>query len=330
MANGSLQQHKALVWEFWETLNASQADKVAEVVQAYVHPNIIWYGPHPINDLHGASALIAAFWQPLRAALPDLKRTTKILIGGHGHWVAEVGYFRGTFVNDWLGIPATGRELTIRFGEFSAVHAGKIVLSYMLPDILDVIRQAGLQLVAPSLGKEGLVQGPLTGDGVFFTPQNEAEGAKTLALAKTMCAALNTPSLGSFWDTERMLWYGPSGIGTTRGFDAFIDQHQDPFNHAFPSYGSNHMGIHAAEVGEGNYAAWVGWPSIRATQVGEYLGCPPSGRQVEWRLMDFYRREGELIIENWVPIDMIHVFLTMGFDVMEQLHKARLARGDTA
>lgn len=324
MANGSIQHNKALVWELWEKLNASRPDEVADVVRAYVHPDITWHGPHPINDLDGADALIQSFWQPLREAFPDLKRTSQILIGGHAHWVAEIGYFRGTFARDWLGIPATGQPIDIRFGEFSAVYDGKIVLSYMLPDILDVIRQAGFQLVSPSLGQEGIVQGPITGDGVFFTPHDDGEGAKTLALAKTMCGALNTRELGTFWNTETMLWYGPSGIGTTRGLAAFVDRHQDRFNHAFPDYGSIHMGVHSAELGEGNYAAWVGWPSIRAIQVGEYLGRPPSGKNIEWRLMDFYRREGDLIIENWVPIDMLYIFLQMGVDVMGELRKARL------
>lgn len=318
-----VQQNKKRVRQFWEQLNACQPDEISSVVRAHVHSNIIWHGPHPINDLIGADALIERFWQPLRQSFPDLKRTSEILIGGHRHWVAEIGHFRGTFTHDWLGIPATGREITLRFGEFNTVYDGKIVLSYALPDILDVIRQVGFQLLPPSLGQEGLGQGPMTGDGMFFDRRDDAEGAKTLALAKTMCDALNTPACAAYWDTDTMMWYGPSGIGTTRGMDGFVNQHQDPFRHAFPAYGTNHSGIHSAEVGEGNYAAWVGWPSIRAIQVGEYLGQPPSGKVVEWRLMDFYRREGELIIENWVPVDMLHLLKSMGIDLLDQLRTMR-------
>jgi predicted ester cyclase len=323
MSIQSIQHNKKLVWQFWEALNVSAPGDMGDVIRAHVHPDITWHGPHPINDLVGADALVDGFWKPLRHAFPDLQRTSEILIGGHRHWVAEIGCFRGTFERDWLGIPATGREVVIRFGEFNAIYNGKIVLTYTLPDILDVIRQTGVQLVPPSLGAEGQVRGPLTGDGVFFDPRDDAESTKTLALAKTMCGALNTPALGQYWNTETMRWYGPSGIGTTYGLDGFVNLHEDPFNHAFPLYGSNHMGIHSAEMGEGNYAAWVGWPSIRAIQVGEYLGCPPSGRVAEWRLMDFYRREGELVIENWVPVDMLHLFLSMGVDIMGKLRKAR-------
>ena len=59
--------------------------------------------------------------------------------------------------------------------------------------------------------------------------------------------------------------------------------------------------------------------SIRAIHAGEYLGIPPTGKVVDVRLMDFYRREGDLIIENWVPIDMIHLLLQIGFDVFGEL-----------
>jgi hypothetical protein len=116
-----------------------------------------------------------------------------------------------------------------------------------------------------------------------------------------------------------MAWYGPSGIGTSRAFRAYEDNHQIPFRHAFPVYGRAFVGVHVAEVSDGNYAGWVGWPSIRATHSGEYLGLPPTGEVVDIRVMDFYRREGGLIIENWVPIDMIHLLLQMGLDVFAEL-----------
>jgi predicted ester cyclase len=327
MSNEMIQKNKAIVWEYWQKLNGADARSVGQVVRAYTDEGALLHLPHPINLLSGAQAQIEGFWQPLLNAFPGLKRRCDIFIGGHVHWVGAIGYFDGIFSHDWLGIPPTGEMLHIRFGEFSAVHNGKIVLTYLLIDILDVIRQAGFQLVPPSLGEEILVPGPMTGDGLIFTPQDEAEGAKTLAMAKTMCRALNTPKCAEFWDTERMAWYGPSGIGASYGYKAFEDNHQNPFDHAFPGYGAERMGLHIAEVGEGNYAGWVGWPSIRAYMSGAYLGFPPNGKMIEWRLMDFYRREGDLIIENWVPIDMGYVFLQLGLDVFAELRQQVAGRG---
>ena len=321
MSSNEIQENKQRVWEFWQALNQSGADGVADVVRSYVHEVISWHGPHPINDLEGVEALVTGFWEPLLRAFPDLQRTVEIFIGGHRHWVGAVGYFSGTFAEDWLGIPATGGEITIRFGEMSAVYGGKVGLTYIIPDVLDVIRQAGYQVVAPSLGREGMVTGPMTGDGVLMTPQDDAEGAKTLALAKTMCGELNTPRCEPYWDVDGMRWYGPSGIGTSVGYKEFEEFHQNRFDEVFPSYGCQFAGQHVAEVGEGNYAGWVGWPSIRTYHSGEYLGVPPTGKLVEWRLMDFYRREGDLIVENWVPVDMAHLFRTMGVDIFEELKR---------
>jgi hypothetical protein len=116
-----------------------------------------------------------------------------------------------------------------------------------------------------------------------------------------------------------MIWYGPSGIGTLRTLAGFENGHETPYRHALPTYARIFQGVHAAEVDDGNYAAWVGWPSIRGIHSGEYLGIPPTGNVVDVRLMDFYRREGELIVENWVPIDMVHMLLQMDFDVFAEL-----------
>ena len=324
LISAELQANKQLVWDYWQALNASAAEDMATVTRQYVAEGVAWHGPHPINDLDGVEAVIRDFWIPLRTAVPDLRRTCEIFIGGHAHWVGAIGYFSGTFAQDWLGIPATGREVKIRFGEFSAVWGGQIVATYIIPDVLDVIRQAGYQVVAPSLGHEGIIEGPATGDGVLLEPGDADEGAKTLHTAKVMCEDSTQPT---WWHADRMRWYGPSGIGTSCGMDEYRAFHARPFDHGLPEYGLIYAGKHIADIGEGMYAGWVGWPSIRTHLGGEYLGCPPNGNVVEWRLMDFYRREGELIIENWIPVDMLHLFKTMGVDVLARLQQQIAARG---
>jgi hypothetical protein len=37
------------------------------------------------------------------------------------------------------------------------------------------------------------------------------------------------------------------------------------------------------------------------------------------RVMDFWRREGDLLVENWVFIDMVDLFLQLGVDLFERL-----------
>jgi predicted ester cyclase len=204
------------------------------------------------------------------------------------------------------------------------VKDGKITKTYTILDLLDVMRQAGLQLVPNSLGEEGLVPGPMTQDGVLLVPQDEGEGQRTLDLATTMCAALaadydgvdiKSIRLERFWDSERMMWYGPSGIGTTRALKGFQDNHQRPWKQAFPDSAVRSDLI--AELGEGNYAAWTG--RMLVSHNGMYLGCPPTGNPIKIRVMDWWRREGDLLVENWVLIDMIHLGLQLGLDVLGTL-----------
>ena len=36
----------------------------------------------------------------------------------------------------------------------------------------------------------------------------------------------------NFWH-DKMIWYGPSGIGTARSLEGFVDNHQLPFRKTF-------------------------------------------------------------------------------------------------
>jgi len=58
---------------------------------------------------------------------------------------------------------------------------------------------------------------------------------------------------------------------------------------------------------------------VKATHTGEYLGCPPTGNQVEINGLDYWKREGEQYVENWVFVDMIHLFRQLEFDLFERL-----------
>jgi predicted ester cyclase len=129
----------------------------------------------------------------------------------------------------------------------------------------------------------------------------------------------NLESMGMerYWDPHKMVWYGPTGIGTTYGLEGFQKYHQQPFLRAFPDRKGGH---HVARLAEGLYAATTGWPSVLATHRGEYLGTPASERRVQMRVMDWWRREGELLTENWVFIDLPHLFLQFGVDLLKPLH----------
>jgi len=297
------------------------------------HPDAEWRGSHPMNEMRGLAAMEAKVWAPLLHAFPDLERRDVIVLGGHSHgndMVATVGHYCGTFRHDWLTIPATGRPIYLRYGEVHVVKDGRITQSTVLIDVLDVIRQAGFWPVAPSLGTEEQWPGPLTADGLVFRETDPAESAasiaQTLAMHKTLGdyddhakagrdGLLNMPQK-EHWH-PRMMWYGPCGIGTTRGLQGFVDYHQLPFRIAFPN---RRGGNHYIRIGDGSYSATGGWPSVHAKHSGGgFMGVSPTGRDVSMRVMDFYLHHEGLIRENWVPIDIINLLLQMDIDVFERL-----------
>jgi predicted ester cyclase len=289
---------------------------------------------HPINELRGIEAGLQQLWLPLRKALPDMERRELIVTGGRyrdGSWIACMGHYLGNFAHDLLGIPATRGVVHLRFCEGHELHQGRIVTSYIFLDFLDLMRQAGYWPIAPSLGSEIRWLPPRTLDGLILTPQDEARSRRTIETVLQMHAALGfysgaPPAREVLDEMEQVnhwhkdfMWYGPAGIGTTRGFPGYEDYHQIPFLVAFPDRGGSASG-HFIRIGDGDYAVTGGWGYLRATHTGgELFGLPPTGKRVKMRVMDFYRCDDETIVENWIPIDVPHLLLQMGVDVFGRM-----------
>lgn len=326
MDNHIIQQNKKIVWKYWQDINNRQSPEIEDLVRNAVGADINWNGPHPFNHLDGVEALIEGFWQPLLQSFPDIKKAPYILLGGRfadHDWISATGNFTGTFIEPWLGIPATGKQVNIRFGEFCKMGAGKIIEIYIIFDILDLMRQAGIQILPPSFGIEDLIPGPRTGDGVLLTEQDERTALRSLKLVDDMLnglmrydgVSLDSMEMLNYWRPE-MHWYGPSGIGTSKNMADYEQNHAAPFLHAFPD---RRVGDHKAHLAEGNYVATTGWPSVLATHSGDYLGCPATGKNIGMRVMDWWRCDGDYIVENWVFIDLIDLFLQFEIDLFEKM-----------
>jgi predicted ester cyclase len=304
---------------------------------AIYHSGAKWWGSHPWNERQGHTA-IAGVWADLRRALPDLERRDLIFVGGQSlpdprvdpaltgrSLIATMGHYQGTFVADLCGIPATGGVVHLRFAEVHLMVDGHIAHSYCLWDLLDLMRQAGCWPIAPSLGAEGMWPGPATQDGLRLGPAVDETAAFDIVMAMhAALGAFDGKSVHSvpqapYWHPDFM-WYGPSGVGTTRGLSGFQAHHQIPFLKGFPDRrGAGHY----VRLADGPYVVTGGWPSVTGTHLGEWLGLPGTGRPVAMRVMDFYRLDGALIRENWIPIDIIDILRQMGFDVLARLAHLR-------
>lgn len=326
------QQAKALVWEYWRRMDGGGD---AEQFFQIVHPDAAWHGFLPLRRLTGSTSIWSRFWRPLLAAIPDLSRRPYFFIGGQfesSEWTCGTGDFIGTFANDWrlesVVIPASGCSVHFRFGEFCKVEDGKIVEIRMLVDLPDLARQAGIELLPASYGRDIWAPGPLAGDGIRLGSEPEVETSKTLGLVEAMIfGGLNSydglsqesQGLERYWHPH-MVWHGPVGIGSAYGLDEFKRNAQGPIVRAFPDRrGPGHQ----ARIAEGRFAASTGWPSLVGTHTSEFMGWPPTGERIGWNIMDFWKREGDLLLENWNLIDLIGAGQASGVDLLAKLPQER-------
>lgn len=319
---------KQAVREFWETLLRERDPDVA------LCPDLRLRAFHPVNEVHGPDAVARDFIAPLRRAFPDLLRRPYINIAGQQRdstWVATTGDFIGSFMNDWLGIQARGGSVHLRFGEFCRVADGRVCEIMLLLDLVSLLRQCGRQPLPPESGDTLWIPGPRAGDGLRQTNADPGDSARSLDLVLAMIDALNDydgetlASMGMtrFW-TEDMRWYGPAGIGSTVALAGFEEHHQIPFLRAFPDrVGGTEDTVWIAE---GPYVACAGFPVLHMRHLGPYLGHPATDRQVTMRGIDWWRREGGRLAENWVFVDLPHFFDQLGVDLrfQDQNNRQRL------
>ena len=349
--------------DVWKLLQQLQGPGMANALKAACTPDAQWTVSHPFNELAGPQAVSEQVYGPLQAAFPDLERRSDIFIGGawagtpdmgpganpvgggQGFWCSTTGHYLGTFKQPWLGIPATGEPAALRFGEFYRWHpvdekrperGGRIVEARVLLDVVDLARQAGLRVLPPSSGLELLVPGPRLDamhpdnpSGLLLGATDPAQGQASMQCVMDMIAGLfsfdgqdlNSMGMERFWH-RNMMWYGPCGIGSSRGVGGFQRHHQRPFLHAFPD---RRGAGHRSRIAEGPFVASTGWPSVLATHAGSYLGLPASGVPIKMRVMDWWRRDGNLLAENWVLIDLPHLMLQMGVDLLAPLKNGKHA-----
>lgn len=298
-------------------------------------PDAAFHLCHPLGDLTGPEAAHAHAFAPLIAAIPDLERRDWIVIAGEDQdgalWLGAGGHYMGTFARPWLDIPATGHLVAMRYHEFYRLEGGLVVEMQAIWDIPEVMMQARAWPMAPSLGREMVVPGPMTQDGLTV----QGSGAATVALVLDMLTAMKrhpleggpeAMELPRYWH-PRMNWYGPTGIGTARGIAGFRNWHQIPFLAAMPDRGQYPGQTKGHFFGQGAYAAVTGWPNMRQTLSGAgWLGLPPTGQPITMRSLDFWRVEGKLVRENWVLVDLLDVFAQLRLDPLARMREFNKAR----
>ncbi|MEM7220667.1 MAG: nuclear transport factor 2 family protein [Pseudomonadota bacterium] len=142
-ARSKEQANKQLVDDMYGGLNQN----VLGLMERYWHADMVWDGPAGIGTKRGIKAFEEDYRSAFIRAFPD-KHAHDVVRIAEGDWVAGTGYQTTTFAHDWLGIPATGEGVKVRYMDFWRIADDdngqpKLAENLVLIDILGVLEQAG-------------------------------------------------------------------------------------------------------------------------------------------------------------------------------------------
>jgi steroid delta-isomerase-like uncharacterized protein len=131
-------ENKALVSSFVEeVINQGRLERVNDLVAL----DFVELDPLPGQQQgrEGLKQLIAAF----RTAFPDIRWVIEEMVG-EGDKVFSRFRWHGTHRGEFFGVPATGRQITVKGMVVDRVVAGKMVDSRILMDGLGMMTQLGV------------------------------------------------------------------------------------------------------------------------------------------------------------------------------------------
>lgn len=140
----STEENKAVVRRFLEVYSRGDLDGAVEVLS----PDIVVHGFPGLPPGRVAYKGIGAMF---RAAFPDARNIVEDQVA-EGDKVATRETFRGTHQGDFMGIPATGKEVVMRAMTIDRIADGKIVERWIQFDQMGMMQQLG---VIPTPGQEG-------------------------------------------------------------------------------------------------------------------------------------------------------------------------------
>ena len=328
----NFQSEKQLILNFYDAIGNSKIEEIPKVLSNYCSEDLLWRGFHPFNEIIGLDNLYLQFWEPFKKSFFNSQRRMDIFLAGYnkisgneGVWVVSMGHLMSLFDNPWIGIKDTKKIAILRYCEFSKIQNGKITEVAMFFDIPHLMLQAGIKPFPSETGISLVQPGPLTHDGLMFNEQDPNVGNKTLETIENMINDVKVwtstsrasliDELKKSWN-DNMVWWGPTGIGSTYTIERYADQHAGPFRESFKDRKFNG---HLCRVSEGNYGGFFGWPNLTLTPIKKFMGIKTTPKSSEMRVIDMYRREGKKLTENWVFIDLLHFLKILGIDILKNL-----------
>jgi predicted ester cyclase len=115
----------------------------------YWADDMLWYGPAGIGSSYTWDGFEKDHRKAFLTAFPDRRGGNHYCRIGDGAYAAVSGWPSMTMTHrgDYLGVPATGRSLTLRVMDFYRCADGRIAENWVLLDYLDLFGQMGVDLI---------------------------------------------------------------------------------------------------------------------------------------------------------------------------------------
>ncbi len=133
----SSEQNKAAVREFFACASSGQLDRL----EALVSPDYVLHDPALPEEVRGVDG-VRELVESYRGGIAGLAVTIDHQIA-NGDYVATRYTCRGTHEGDIMGLPATGRDVTIAGLVISRFRGGKVVEEWEVSDVFGLMQQIG-------------------------------------------------------------------------------------------------------------------------------------------------------------------------------------------
>jgi steroid delta-isomerase-like uncharacterized protein len=285
-ATADIEANKQLVlrhMELWDTGNLAIADEIFATDYINHDPTL-----PDVTDIEGLKGFVVVS----RIAFPDFHHTSEDMVA-EGDKVARRVTITATHQGEFMGIPATGRQVTWTGIIISRIADGKIVEEWWNYDALALMQQLGMMPPTRETYTWGVpleVTGdpgdPETNKAIVQRMIDEVMNQQNLAVIDELFASdylMHDPA----WPMEVK---GPEGFKQWAG--AMFE----------PYFSDSHI---AAEdiFAEGDKVV-VRW-TWSGTHTGEFMGIPPTGRPIAITGTSIHRFADGKFVESWVSYNSL-------------------------
>ena len=118
-------------------------DHVIDGIGSFFAAGFNWFGNAGCGVKRGLREFQDNWQRPFQAAFSDKVAIDEARLA-EGEWMAAFGRQEATHSGEFMGIPATGKRVEIRYMDFWKVKDGKIVDNWVMVDFPHVMRQLGV------------------------------------------------------------------------------------------------------------------------------------------------------------------------------------------